>query len=102
MTTINLADTPTLGALLRDLRHAAGLSAPGVADLIGVTKATVYHWEQDHGQPPGKDATARLAALFAVDPDLLHVLAGRVPPDLAEALTDYATVKRVRRCLADP
>jgi transcriptional regulator with XRE-family HTH domain len=45
----------------RHLRHARvsrGLSAPEVAEMIGVSPASVYFWETDHCRPRDHNLTA--------------------------------------------
>ena len=47
---------------LRNARIRRGLSAMDVADLIGVSSASIYFWETDHCRP----RDANLAALCRV------------------------------------
>jgi transcriptional regulator with XRE-family HTH domain len=43
---------------LRDARVSRGLSAPEVAEMIGVSPASVYFWETDHCRPRDYNLTA--------------------------------------------
>jgi transcriptional regulator with XRE-family HTH domain len=48
---------------LRNARVRRGLSAPEVADMIGVSSASIYFWETDHCRPRDANLTALCKAL---------------------------------------
>jgi DNA-binding XRE family transcriptional regulator len=48
---------------LRDARIKRGLSSAEVADLVGVSPASVYFWETDHCRPRDHNLTALCRAL---------------------------------------
>jgi transcriptional regulator with XRE-family HTH domain len=43
--------TWTLGDRLRKARHLADLTEAEMADLLGISRTTVYHWERDVTTP---------------------------------------------------
>ena len=48
---------------LRDARIKRGLSVAEVADEVGVSTASIYFWETDHGRPRDTNLTALCRAL---------------------------------------
>ena len=49
---------PSFARYLRDARIKRGLSAPEVAEQIGVSPASIYFWETDHCRPREANLTA--------------------------------------------
>lgn len=41
----------TLGELLRQARKKKGLKIRELAELVGVSHVTIYHYEKDHYEP---------------------------------------------------
>lgn len=56
--------------VLKALRVSRGLSQHDLADLIGVNKSSVGHWEAGRCMP-GTDNLMALCAAFHVDPEYL-------------------------------
>jgi transcriptional regulator with XRE-family HTH domain len=46
-----LSRKPSFARYLRDARIKRGMSAPEVAEQIGVSPASIYFWETDHCGP---------------------------------------------------
>jgi transcriptional regulator with XRE-family HTH domain len=65
-----------MGARLKQLREAAGLSQVRLAELAGVTPRTLQNWEYGKGTFDF-DSAAKLADALGVT---LDELAGRGPP----------------------
>lgn len=65
-------DSPpeSLGALLRSLRFEAELSLKQVADAVGVSKPTVWAWENSRAKPT-RDKWDAIAATLGVAPHVL-------------------------------
>jgi transcriptional regulator with XRE-family HTH domain len=49
---------PSLALYLRDARIKRGLSAPEVAEQVGVSPTSIYFWETDHCRPREANLTA--------------------------------------------
>jgi len=92
------AQTPSLGVMLRRLRHAAGLSQMELAERAGVSMRTVSNIENDTPHTPRRDTVERLAdalnlaprevaELLAVASVASHAPAQEIatPPDVTRA-----------------
>jgi transcriptional regulator with XRE-family HTH domain len=53
-----LSRKPSFARHLRDARIKRGLSAPEVAEQVGVSTASIYFWETDHCRPREANLTA--------------------------------------------
>jgi putative transcriptional regulator len=62
---------PTLAENLRILRHAKGLSQGGLAEAVGVSRATINRIEQGH-RMPDFDLACRIADALGVSTDALR------------------------------
>lgn len=71
---------------LRSLREAQGLSVRALANLIGVSKVTVWKWEKGDSKPRAR-MLAPLAKALDVAPPQLRLAGG-----LAEGITDRSAV----------
>lgn len=60
------ADTETFAARLRRLRSERGMTLAAIGEALGVSKPTVWAWEQGRAQPIAPHMAA-LAALFGQD-----------------------------------
>lgn len=81
-----MAESVVLGSRLRELRHEHRLSQEDVADLLGVSRALISHFERDERRP-GERMLERLAQIYGVD--LQHLVDPEVadrPADLTELL----------------
>lgn len=67
---------PAQGALLADLRAAAGLSQAELARLVGVSSANIGFWELSD-KPPRSEVLPKLAAVLGVSVE--DLIAGRKP-----------------------
>jgi transcriptional regulator with XRE-family HTH domain len=85
---------------LRRLREESGKSLREVAHLAGLHYTYVSKVERGDNQPPANETILKLAEVLEADADELFVLAGRVPPDIAQVLSsDLNTLKKVRKAL---
>jgi transcriptional regulator with XRE-family HTH domain len=76
------------GRLLRDLRHGTGVSIKRLAPELGVTYSYVSKLE--HGATmPSEDLVYKTAKYFSMDPNLLLLAAGKVPPDVLRILQEH-------------
>lgn len=89
------AEGETFGARLRRLRKDRDLSLVGLARALGVTKPTIWYWENDQARPRPKSLNA-LASVLGVPLDEL-VPAGWAT-DLAEAAPSASLDDVVRNC----
>jgi transcriptional regulator with XRE-family HTH domain len=94
--------SPTLGSLLRDARHQAGLTLVTVAKQVGISVAHLSRVELD--APDHGASVAMLGALakaLKVNVDTIFFAAGRVPPDLEQWLvTTEGAIALVRKQMA--
>lgn len=56
-------ESETFGARLRRLRKARDLSLVGLARALGVTKPTIWYWENDQARPRSKSLSALASVL---------------------------------------
>ena len=90
----------TFGEMMREARQRKGMS------LTELQEATGKHWtyfskvELGRFPPPAAETIVVIADALGVDSDKLLVAAGKVPPDILEALShNLDDVKDVRRLL---
>ncbi|MDR7275355.1 helix-turn-helix domain-containing protein [Catenuloplanes atrovinosus] len=62
---------PTLGARLRALRHAAGLTLEQLAEASGISARAISDMERGHSRTPQARTLAALATALRADPDAL-------------------------------
>jgi transcriptional regulator with XRE-family HTH domain len=48
-------------------------------------------------QPLPQEQVAPTAALLGIDPDVLYITAGQIPPDVLDAVNQYPTLVRIIR-----
>ena len=66
-----LAVMDTMGARITVLREARGLSVPELAEIVGVTRALVWQWEQDIVKGIRPENFVRLCHALKVTPEYL-------------------------------
>jgi DNA-binding transcriptional regulator YiaG len=54
----------TRSGIARSIRIGAGLSLRDVATAVGVSKSTIYRWENGERTPRNRDATMRYGELL--------------------------------------
>lgn len=65
-----LATSSAAGEALRSVRAAKGIKQQEVADALGITTATVSHWENGKTEPLMSQAVS-LSRLYGVSMDVL-------------------------------
>jgi len=79
-------ETQEFGARLRELRRQLGLTQRALAEKIDVDFSYLSKIESGAAPPPSEKVISGLAEVLNADKDELLTLAGKVPPDIAEAL----------------
>jgi len=74
------------GARLRELRKQFGLTQRALAEKLDVDFSYLSKIESGVAPPPSEKVILRLAEVLNADRDELLTLAGKIPPDIAEAL----------------
>ncbi|SAK75040.1 putative methyltransferase [Caballeronia temeraria] len=77
------------GRLLRERRQEKGLSLTSLAETIGIAKSHLSMLESGQRQPTDEQFDS-LSVVLEVPADLLRVTAGRLPPDVANAVPGKA------------
>jgi transcriptional regulator with XRE-family HTH domain len=90
----------TFGRRLRELRRLKGMSQRELAERVGVDFTYLSKIENDRMLPPGVETIATLARILAADVDELSVLAGKIPPDVADILRQNLGALKAFRSLA--
>jgi transcriptional regulator with XRE-family HTH domain len=67
----NLSFVETMGKRIAVLREARGLSVPELAEIVGVTRALVWQWEQDLVKGIRPENFIRLCHALNVTPEYL-------------------------------
>jgi transcriptional regulator with XRE-family HTH domain len=67
----NLSPVETMGQRITVLREARGLTVPALAEIIGVTRALVWQWEQDLVKGIRPENFIRLCHALNVTPEYL-------------------------------
>lgn len=75
------------GDRLRNLRLQNGLNQRELADEVGIDFTYLSKIETGKMSPPSQDTIRKLAEVLGADLDELLVLAGRVPDDVKEVVT---------------
>lgn len=75
----------TFGAWLRGLRQDRQLTQQALAERLGVTPSYISRLESD-GKAPSAEVLDQLAAALGLDPMVVQLRAGRLPPALMERL----------------
>lgn len=91
--------TETIGARIRRMRNAKGLSLRACASEAGFSNTYLYLVETDVGTAiPTEETLRKLADILDDDFDDLMRLAGRIPDDIAEfVLSDNEMLDALRR-----
>lgn len=85
----------SFGTRLRRLRKERDLSLVGLAKMLGVTKPTIWYWENDQARPRPKSLAA-LAAILEVPVD--ELVPAEWAAEVPEPLTPTALNETVRAC----
>lgn len=94
----------TFGRCITRLREQEGISQEKLAEKLGVSRQTIYRWENGRGDPP-KDKLIALAHYFQVPVTYFTkqegcaeeaVVEGKAQEDIAEQKDDGAKSKRNR------
>lgn len=67
----NIFHMDTMGRRISALREARGLSVPELAEIVGVTRALVWQWEQDMVKGIRPENFVRLCHALKVTPEYL-------------------------------
>jgi transcriptional regulator with XRE-family HTH domain len=86
-----LPSMDTMGKRIAVLREARGLSVPELAEIVGVTRALVWQWEQDMVKGIRPENFIRLCHALKVTPE--YLVWG---PDKPPAAGDTGTVRRLK------
>ena len=89
-------EAQSFGASLRKLRIQAGLSQRELADRINVDFSYLSKIESGVVPPPSEKVISQIAEALNADKDELTILAGRIPPDIAQILQNRETLQRLR------
>lgn len=76
----------TFGQYLRELRKDQGISQRDLAAHVGVDFTYLSKIESGQMSPPGKTVITRIARALNTDEEHLVHLAGKIPPELKEAV----------------
>lgn len=94
-------DRPTIGTMLREARHRAGLSQTQVSDATGIMPQKISNAEAQGDVYPA--ILDRLARFYELDHDEVYAASGRIPPDLTAAIAgNLDAIRTVRRALDLP
>jgi len=88
--------TQEFGARLRELRKQAGLSQRELADKVGVNFTYLSKIESGAMPPPSEKVILKLVEVLNADKDELMTLARKIPPDIAQMLTNRETLQFLR------
>jgi len=89
-----------LGARLRQLRKATGMSQRAVADRVKIDFTYLSKIESGL-MYPSEEVLKKLAKVLDADKDELITLAGKVPSDLAKVLRNKEILKYLRSYNSD-
>ena len=89
-------ETQNFGAKLRELRNQAGLTQRELADRVNIDFSYLSKIESGVVPPPSEKVISQLALALNADRDELSILAGRIPPDIAQILQNRETLQRLR------
>ena len=79
------------GHTLRAKRLAKKLGLRKFAELVGVSPTYLSQVEQCNVMPPTADRVKRIAELLGENPDEWIALAGRVPDDISQIISEQPT-----------
>ncbi len=84
------------GARIRELRQKAGMTQKELADKVGIDFTYLSKIENGVMPPPSEKVILRLAEALDVSGDELSTLAGKVPADIAQLLSNPETLQLIR------
>ncbi len=84
------------GARLKQLRKQAGMTQRELADKVGVDFTYLSKIESGAMPPPSEKIILQLAESLNADKDELTILAGKIPPDIAQILMNRETLQHLR------
>ena len=82
------AKAATFGEFIRERRIRKGLSLRRFAELVGLSPAYVSQIENGIQSPPPADRARTMAKVLGESPDVLIILAGRIPNDITTILQE--------------
>jgi len=94
----------TFGERIRAARERREMSAKELAAAVGISPQYLNDVEKDRRNPPSDAVIWRLAVHLMVPSDLLHLWAGRLPPELRETdVTDAGLAEALSlfRCVVN-
>ena len=84
------------GAKIRELRRQARMTQKELAEKVDIDFTYLSKIETGVMPPPSEKVILRLAEVLNTDKDELMTLAGRVPPDVAQLLSNPEALQLVR------
>ena len=84
------------GVRLRELRKQAGLTQRELADRVNVDFSYLSKIESGAVPPPSEKVILQLVEALNADKDELTILAGKIPPDIAQILKNPETLQHLR------
>lgn len=82
------AQSMTFGEFVREKRIQKGLSLRRFAELVALSPAYVSQIENGIQSPPPADRARTIAEVLGEPPDVLIILAGRIPDDISTILQE--------------
>ena len=89
-------NTESFGTKLRELREQAGLSQREVANRVGINFSYLSKIESGAISAPSEQVLLRLAEVLDTNTDELMILAGKIPPDIAQILKNPTALQFLR------
>jgi transcriptional regulator with XRE-family HTH domain len=86
----------SVAELLRDLRERRGVSLRAAARGVGVDPGHLARVESGE-KPVSGGLSEKLSSYYDVDPDAVHLAAGRIPPDVVALLIEHPEELRLLR-----
>lgn len=79
----------TFGRYLRKIRKTKNFTQKHLAKHVGKTRAYIAQIESDKFPPPPDPVIEAMAAKLGQDPDVMRVMAGRIPAGLVEIIQEH-------------
>lgn len=90
----------SFGSVLRERRHAAGLTQRDLAERAGLDFSYISKLENDRLPPPAADTIVALAAILGTPADELLALTGKMPTEVQLALSSSPAAQEFLRTAA--
>lgn len=78
----------SFGEYVKLVRMSKGISIRGIARELQINATYISKVEREEMPPPAEDVITRLATVLELDKDDLMIMAGRIPSDILEAITE--------------